>query len=239
MPQLQRYVSDELTHFAGRGKSEQDQYKILVTILTKRTLLAYGRDRGPVRPEGGGGGLIMDPHQRLGDLFSAEIVCFCDIPIGDLAFHAAKYSRFGIAFSKKFLLPRGANPVLYVAEAELGIPRSPADVAYGQGASRVGLYKTALVHSQRLLLEPREPNDMAALNDLRSFIGWYIGCFIKDFDPRVDENDLQNFYMEREWRVVGNVEFELDDVARVFLPRSCMKAFRRDVCDYYGPLQEV
>jgi ribosomal protein L24E len=42
------------------------------------------------------------------------MVCFCDIPIGDLGIHIKKYGQFGLAFKKSFLIERGANPVLYV-----------------------------------------------------------------------------------------------------------------------------
>ena len=43
------------------------------------------------------------------------MVCFCDIPDSDLAIHVNKYSRFGLAFKKEFLIAKGACPVFYVA----------------------------------------------------------------------------------------------------------------------------
>jgi hypothetical protein len=44
-----------------------------------------------------------------------QVVCFCDIPVIDLAIHVRKYSKFGLAFKKAFLIERGACPVFYVA----------------------------------------------------------------------------------------------------------------------------
>jgi hypothetical protein len=191
-------------------------------------------------------------------MFRTSVVCFCDIPIGDLAFHARKYSDFGLAFRKEFLLAQGANLVFYVAEAELGEePRSLAEHAFGDAGSRVALFRAGLQRFQTLFVElkcgraPRGPNALAAdawprtdeerlaVEGVFSFIGGHIGCFIKDFEPSKEEDDLENFYMEREWRVVGDVNFALDDVTRVFLPRSNFKRFRQDVPDYYGQVQEV
>jgi hypothetical protein len=40
--------------------------------------------------------------------------------------------------------------------------------------------------------------------------------------------------MEREWRVVGNVQFTLDDVEAVFLPRKFSPRFRSDLPGYAG-----
>jgi Putative abortive phage resistance protein AbiGi, antitoxin len=45
----------------------------------------------------------------------SRVICFCDIPVTDLAIHMTKYSRFGLSFLKPFLVRKGANPVLYVA----------------------------------------------------------------------------------------------------------------------------
>ena len=51
-------------------------------------------------------------------------VCFCDIPLGQLGIHMDKYSEFGIAFAKTYLMTRGASPVFYMAEN--AAPPSPS-----------------------------------------------------------------------------------------------------------------
>jgi hypothetical protein len=38
MEQKQRYVSKELMHFVGRGRSDPEQYRVLVAILTGETV---------------------------------------------------------------------------------------------------------------------------------------------------------------------------------------------------------
>jgi abortive phage resistance protein AbiGi (putative antitoxin) len=58
-------------------------------------------------------------------------ICFCDIPVTDLEIHMKKYSRVGLSFLKPFLVSKGANPVLYVAN------NSPA-LSFGLPGSRSG-----------------------------------------------------------------------------------------------------
>src|SRR5438876_848124 len=110
---LQRYVSPDLTHFVGQKKRTLwEQYKILKKILRSGTL----RARKPI-------GLTHVPHvlqirtdARFSDnkAYLSSIVCFCDIPLSDLYIHMQKYSRFGLAFAKEFLLEAGATPVMYI-----------------------------------------------------------------------------------------------------------------------------
>jgi hypothetical protein len=232
---LQRYVSPELAHFAGRGKSEEEQYVTLLAILRSRTLKSRGLNEGSVGP---GGGLVVNPTAPLDDMFTTQVVCFCDIPLGDLALHAEKYSHFGLAFSKDFLLEQGANPVFYVADSQLGRPVSGAvEAVFGNERSRKALFDKAFRVLESFV--KLEPESVTASAGLWSFIGWYIGCFIKPFDPKKEETDPENYYMEREWRVLGKVEFELDDVVGVFLSKAYFGRFREDLPEYIGQIQEV
>src|SRR5215208_1282488 len=94
----QRYVSPELTHFVGKGRAEDEQYAMLVKdILKSGTLVSGSRPRDDT------------------EAWDAQVVCFCDIPVTDLEIHMKKYSRFGLSFIKRFLVDKGANPMLYVA----------------------------------------------------------------------------------------------------------------------------
>src|SRR4051812_39367143 len=102
----QPYVSDELTHFTGRGKSESEQYATLVQILKSGflkspALIAGGKPRGEV----GRRTLVRNPSQKIcdGGVYLSSVVCFCDIPPSAFAIHMAKYSHFGVAFAKRWL----------------------------------------------------------------------------------------------------------------------------------------
>jgi Putative abortive phage resistance protein AbiGi, antitoxin len=113
MPAAQRYVSDELTHFVGRtAKNDDERYEILVNRILKSGMLTYP-PHDVNRPRS----LALDFSQPLStdQALQYEVVCFCDIPVADLAIHVRKYSKFGLAFKKEFLIARGACPVFYVA----------------------------------------------------------------------------------------------------------------------------
>ncbi len=112
MVHAQRYVSNELSHFVGRGKSEEEQYNLLVHKILKTGWLTYP-PHDPARPRS----LSVDFSKPISadEALKYEVVCFCDIPESDLAIHVKKYSRFGLAFKKEFLIAKGACPVFYLA----------------------------------------------------------------------------------------------------------------------------
>jgi hypothetical protein len=60
--------------------------------------------------------------------------------------------------------------------------------------------------------------------------------FIKYFDDLASDEDEANVYMEREWRVIGDVKFALADVHRVFMPERYAERFRADLPNYTGQL---
>jgi hypothetical protein len=115
----QRYVSPELTHFVGKGLTEEEQYSVLVDGILKAGWLMHPPidDRPPnevLRSRQLAGGTSRPGVDNTEAVYS-QVVCFCDIPVTDLEIHMNKYSRFGLSFLKPFLIGKGANPVLYVA----------------------------------------------------------------------------------------------------------------------------
>jgi hypothetical protein len=109
--ELQRYVSRELSHFVGRGKTEEEQYRLLLQILQTSWLTYAPHD--PTRPRTAN--LDLSRSISTDEVINYQVVCFCDIPDADLAIHVQKYSKFGLAFKKDFLIERGACPVFYIA----------------------------------------------------------------------------------------------------------------------------
>src|SRR5919107_123559 len=114
----QRYVSPELTHFVGKGLSEEEQYSLLVNDILRGGCLKFPPIDDSRCIEGLSGNLPLVGGTSDDDTEAgySQRVCFCDIPVTDLEIHMNKYSRFGLSFLKNFLVGKGANPVLYVAE---------------------------------------------------------------------------------------------------------------------------
>jgi hypothetical protein len=235
----QRYVSPDLTHFVGRGlRSQEEQYALFRTILKERLL----RARSPELPRLAAYALEIHPSARLSGnrAFRGSYVCFCDIPLEDLDLHMRKYSRFGVAFPKNFLLEKGATPVIYVPGR--GRPALLPFQPYPRGRVRSNsvAFDEFWRRYQKLrdrMKEAQHGGDaqLARLfTDVRGFLDIHVLSHLKFFDPYLYDDDKKNYYMEREWRVMRQVRFGLIDVTRVVLPERFSRRFRRDFPRYGG-----
>jgi hypothetical protein len=81
----------------------------------------------------------------------------------------------------------------------------------------------------------QKKGERTRLSDLKSLC-----CF---FSLRVCERNngyqSENYYMEREWRMIVNLQFNISDVRRVFLLERYVVNFRKDVPAYCGQLNFV
>jgi|SRR5215212_2893768 len=85
----------------------------------------------------------------------------------------------------------------------------------------------------------RWTEEQRKLNELQSFLDIYAFSFLKPFDDTTADEDPENFYMEREWRVFGDVRFEPNDVYRIILPPSYAERLRKDLPQYSGQVTFV
>lgn len=110
------YVSSILCHFVGRSlANDNDRFGLLMKIITEGKLRANIND--PDEPSVAS--TWEYSGERLGEVFEkCDCVCFCDIPDDMLGIHTQKYGKFGIAFSKAFLVKAGVRPVTYVPSHE-------------------------------------------------------------------------------------------------------------------------
>jgi hypothetical protein len=259
MPKVQRYVSDELTHFVGRGKALGDQYSLLVHILHSGWLTH------PPHNPNVSGNLSVKTAAKLStnDMYSPEVVCFCDIPIEDLHIHTSKYGQLGFSLSKEFVSRQGGAPVLYLPRntrlrALRDLPHDQLTVASSKGGndelyeeislgdlfdrmvpeyhSLMGLFRDLIMQTKQT---PGVSDDHRRLHELLHFLDFRLFSYVKFFEPDLPDEDPENFYMEREWRVVGNVHFGLEDVRRIFIPPDYGKRLRVDLSDYYGQVTFV
>lgn len=188
-------------------------------------------------------------------LIEPEIVCFCDIPFQDLKIHCSKYGRFGLAFEKSFLVEQGAAAVSYVplkgpifTQLDEYIPKTGAtnwqQAAKGPRSELLeGVVHTHnwLQHQEVFLLESvmqgaTKPEEIDKIvKDLRNLIFYQVAVeafllgYVKFFDSSLPEDDPNNFYMEREWRVAGKVRFKPTDVAKVIVPDRFAELARKEL----------
>jgi len=257
MAGVQRYVSKELSHFVGRGLNSPDERFALLLSILRAGCLTH-----PPHSLNVSGNLTINPSASLSsnEMYTPQVICFCDIPVEDLHIHTAKYSAFGLSFAKQFIAGKGGAPVLYVPLG--GKLREPRNLSSGELASiDASQWPAALLHDvpmserfDQMVLEfhrmmqlfgdmimnraavPGVPYDYNRLHQLLLFLEFRIFSYIKFFDETLDDDNPKNFYMEREWRLVGNLQFGLGQVERVMIPQAYAERFRRELPSFYGQL---
>lgn len=279
---MQQYVSDKLTHFAGRSKPDDEaRYGLLAHIIRSGTLLDgryLSASRTPLFyfdiKEKDGSFTREDyfPEPYLETSSSAavtkhetvrgEMVCFCDIPltVEQLEIHTSKYGRFGLSFERAFAVKRGASPVFYVAASANTVLRLRSDgdfpdifrnseekSLFTSGEER-GAYFDRLTSRHFDIINQRKDEAEArtagykrgvsdvtnTYRDVVEAVDYplatfaYIFGYLKFFDPSLRDNDPANYYMEREWRVLGKVSFCEQDIARVIVPTTFVARVESD-----------
>ena len=132
---MQRYVSPHLTHFVGRGQEPELQYALLVKVLRSGCLT-----HKPHNPSISGN-LLVNRNALLSrnDMYAPEVICFCDIPLDDSSIHVRKYSGFGVAFPRSFIVQAGGSPVRYIPlPARINVSSSLAPRALVELGSLLG-----------------------------------------------------------------------------------------------------
>ncbi len=243
----------------GRSlEGEEKQFDLLLKILRSGELRVPRNPDGSAKPPvqtamGVGWFSERKVHQ-------VAAVCFCDIPEADLPLHIKKYSRFGLAFRKPFLLNRGATPVFYIANDAIIEYRPQVDWAsqmMAPGEYTREFFLNSLIsafYSKRLELflllvkqyqestpseQKLDPKVTALLTDVEILMRGIDHEFLSycvPFRASQLEDHPENFYMEREWRTLSDVRFDLDDVCRVILPNNFAKPFKAGMPDYSGQL---
>lgn len=163
------------------------------------------------------------------EMFNPSMVCFCDIPIEDLGIHVAKYGLFGIAFRKQYLVQRGATPVFYVARDSAKEHEPLLGAQFDANFAPLKRLHLPL-HGATKEIYDRD------LSQLMLFMYGHVFSYFKFFDSGEAEDGRRNFYMEREWRVLGNVEFQLADVERLLIPRAYRERLRDACPEFQGQL---
>ncbi len=239
------YTSSLLAHFVGwatrdRSDHEETDYGTLARILGGGCLSSRAANALHYRCNEGSVGLMVNRNVAFtsDSLFVQSCVCFCDIPHGALGVHVSKYGKFGLAFEKHFLVPKGASPAFYVATDSLGI----VDKARGEYFNeRIRDYFALkdLVEGNRERLRSGSPTReiVERFENVVSFLDFTVLGLLKPFDSGLPDADRQNVYMEREWRILGDVSFELADVAAVYGPANYVEKIEREFPDLVGKVR--
>jgi len=206
----QQYASNILYHFVG-SKDPNDHeanFEVLCKVLQS---MRVGNHDVSCR-------IVIDYNRRMdkGELLVQSVVCFCDIPLTQIAhIHAKKYGRFGIGVDKTHFARNGGRPVTYVPFDRL--PGAGFNNYFGRellsahrGLGEFLLQNAPSTRSRSMGSLPTSPQEAADLAS--SLLAREVLAFLKYYDPTLPDDHSDNYYMEREWRKYGN--FELHSALR-------------------------
>jgi len=155
------------------------------------------------------------------------------------------------SWSRDYLVARGANPVFYIARQSLAAVHPPAsrqdyfdamEERWGQDAGMAHRETYDSLEQMRASVPP-EGGSLSQSDAIRAFAfshqtqelhdwQWFmehnIFCFMKFFDSSLPADHRINYYMEREWRIIGNVPFEHEALRRVIVPRAFVGRLLQD-----------
>lgn len=219
------YTSDELFHLVGRS-SPQDHERNFDTFL--KILRCGCISYPPNFPRYGPLQIIFREDRSLlsEDLIVSNITCYCDIPFDHLQIHTQKYGTFGLSFRRDLLIRYGARPVLYVPLFDRDWFLSINGRMLINHIEQIYRgFRELLVepvrldqNSYTLATKPSSPED--AVREMDSIITKDFLAFLKPFNSELARDHPDNFYMEREWRKLGSLEFQPDDVEHVLVKRG-------------------
>lgn len=251
-----RYISPELFHFVGRAKRDNKsfQYELLIAIIKSGKLKSFA-DKRNLDPQD------LDPegHMYSGELTKVPAVCFCDIPIESLGLHIQKYGKFGVSFGKQFLIAQGARPVIYVPN-NAGAPYISENLESHIGKRLKSLLSDLMRLTKKLtpvdanaadekikMSETVKLSDDDKAQEIISRLGGYwpfvlanFYYYLKFYDDTKSEDDPDNYYTEREWRVVRNdVKFSIGDIRTIIAPREFSEALNEELPKFEGRIHEL
>jgi hypothetical protein len=255
MTNEQNYVSTELTHFVGGkisggsvSQTREKQYELLLKILREGWITCKQRATNFASC------ILVDPSANLSSnrMVRLDAVCFCDIPLqAGLAIHMEKYSPFGLAFAKSFVVEQGANPVFYIANNSMvrlwSFGKDKATTHFETRAENFDKHFSEFYDCTQkvkgfLWKNTKETSEakslLTRLENVERFMSSLFGYF-KCFDASKAEDEKENFYMEREWRLIGSLKFKISDVQRIILPKAFLSRFRVDFAEFAGNEEEI
>lgn len=227
-------ISDTLYHFTGSGvmrdavippeQKDEECYQKLLIVLRSKYIAA--RDlSGELQCRAGQieVGVNPDGHLMNGDfdgfLVKGNITCYCEIPLDSCGRHCKKYGKFGVGLAVAYMALVGARPVYYMPYTN-----SSHLSAHGEGlitridASLKDFFSVAENESTGSVLELLErviTKDFAA--------------FVKPYNCELSLDDPDNFYTEREWRLLGSVEVTPKVVKRIVVAAGYANRLRQDL----------
>lgn len=151
--------------------------------------------------------------------------CVTDIPFKDLPSHSPYYERVAIGFKPKpvqrqfvpvLYFPKQVLPMIFESIPNRRLEEMGRDFLVGSGG-------WSEAQGMRFLAQAALNPENVEVADKRQISGFY-SSFVKitDFEPEPENT----YYREREWRGIGDFEFQYEDVEAVVAPGDHLQKIR-------------
>ncbi len=210
-----------------------------MTKILKEGWLTFPPHENSINP----GQIVIDSfkERKISEMFNLGCVCFADIPYDNLKIHMEKYSKFGIGFSKSFLVEKGANPVFYIDENSL-VYKTNFSTNMSELTKKTEYYQENCSKAMWYFLSKYLPYCKTSEDEFRDT--WEIYFFLinifshfKVWNSCLEDNDPDNYYFEREWRAINNIDFQLSDILAIIIPKDYEHQLKEDFPEYTGKIE--
>jgi hypothetical protein len=159
--------------------------------------------------------LMATAVEKIEDIYETEkFCCVTDIPLKDLLLHNKYYGNVAIGF-KPNIIHKLFNPVLYLNESFLY--QKKINISHEYKENKDG--KSTLKFFTEEIIQPnQEKLNKHFLNHVKFTV----------FSDKEDES----FYQEREWRKIGDFNFEFSDIVALIFPKNEMKTVFEKLSKY-------
>ena len=174
----------------------------------------------------------------------SNVVCFCDIRPGELKIHVSKYGEFGLSFHRGLLIRHNSRPAMY-------IPCYLDDWLSIGGATLMRDILAVYEWFNELMIKELPDRDHSRplgkrIHDKQVATEAMVSVYVKDFmafikayDAMLPQGDLQQFFMEREWRKFGSFEFKPEQVVSVLVAPDYVEQAKTDLPEYADRIKDI
>lgn len=250
---MQEYVSKELSHFVGRSlHSNDERMKLLVLIIKSGQLIAniknsdnptiqtsfrYKAERlGEVYEQNDIVCFCDIPRSQLKihtSKYSEFGISFCKSFVGKQGTRPVMYVPINFEMMDKTETINSKKPEEYFTSmhnqiATLGVlilffSQSGGLNTFFQNFKEKVPKQLIEILDQRTIEKIENEDSYRLIFSLQSALLTQL-AFVKLFDAQLEDIDEDNYYLEREWRNLNNLDFNLSDIKCVFLPNEKYKA---------------
>ena len=192
--------ANTLFHFTSK-------YETLIEILQSRFFPRLCLEKG-----------LWYPGDRK---WAIPMVCFCDIPLSNIADHTQKYGNYAIGIKKRWAIEQGVTPILYVHD-------NSSFIKQGLDALKWSL---ELSEKDKGHLSERLAQVMSMFFMMKPYEG---------YQERYGKRKKVRFYDEREWRYIppigGNhLNFLTDEMFNDNIQRESLNSFNEQYGVIFNP----